>query len=122
MIKPKSPIAVQFEITDNCNHKCRHCYNFWRDDSYKNEPISSHHVEKIKKISKKIIDADIFHVILTGGEPFLFGNKLEEILCLYSENNVGIRINSNATFHNNSIVDILKNYYLYLLKHKHMFS
>ena len=28
-----APTVVNLEITEICNVKCRHCYNFWRDES-----------------------------------------------------------------------------------------
>ncbi len=31
-----SPIMINLELTSACNIKCRHCYNFWRDEDHFN--------------------------------------------------------------------------------------
>jgi radical SAM protein with 4Fe4S-binding SPASM domain len=110
MLKPKSPLSVQFEITDNCNHKCRHCYNFWRDEDFSSKKINEDNVKKIINIGNELINNEVFHVILTGGEPLLLGENLERIIKPYFENNVGIRINSNITLVNDNIINVLKKY------------
>ncbi|MBT5740079.1 radical SAM protein, partial [Candidatus Woesearchaeota archaeon] len=110
MIKPKSPIAVQFELINDCNHSCTHCYNFWRSEDEKLQKPTEKQLNRALEISERIIEADVFHVTLTGGEPFLFGKNLEQIIKLYRESNVGIRINSNITLANDEICDILMEY------------
>lgn len=32
MINLKYPPVIHWEVTPECNHKCIHCYNYWRTD------------------------------------------------------------------------------------------
>ncbi|MBT4539055.1 radical SAM protein [Candidatus Woesearchaeota archaeon] len=86
------------------------CYNFWRSEDEKLQKPTEKQLNRALEISERIIEADVFHVTLTGGEPFLFGKNLEQIIKLYRESNVGIRINSNITLANDEICDILMEY------------
>ena len=61
-----APTVVNLEITEICNVKCRHCYNFWRDESMGQSSLD---VKKFDKIIDRIIEAGVFDVVLTGGEP-----------------------------------------------------
>ena len=85
MIRPNSPINVQLELTDVCNHACVHCYNNWR--SYYPELMKKPNSEDIKilfKIGQRVIDADVFHIVLSGGEPLIIEkDDLENIISMY---------------------------------------
>ena len=64
----KYPLNVQIEVTENCNHKCFYCYNYWREDN----AFSNMTKENAKILSDKIInDIKPFHIVLTGGEPLM---------------------------------------------------
>jgi len=116
MIRPKSPISLQIELTDFCNHNCVHCYNFWRtDDSWKKE-ADKVNGKKLLDIADKIIDAEVFHVVLTGGEPLVVPlHMLEPLVKKYRDNNVSVSMNSNITLVTPEHVDFLKKYGLGIL-------
>lgn len=59
-----APTVINMEITDKCNAKCRHCYNFWRDD---NSMSYSMKKDEFDKCIDEFIKAGVFHVVLTGG-------------------------------------------------------
>ena len=61
-----APTTVNFELTEICNVKCRHCYNPWRDESM---GVNSVDEKKLDRIISQFVVAKVFHVILTGGEP-----------------------------------------------------
>ena len=61
-----APTTVNLELTELCNVKCRHCYNPWRDETMGEISLSE---IKLNLLIKKLSDAKVFHVILTGGEP-----------------------------------------------------
>ena len=61
-----APTVVNLELTELCNVKCRHCYNFWRDESMGSVSLDQ---EKLDILIDKFADAGVFHVVLSGGEP-----------------------------------------------------
>ena len=67
------PITAHIELTSSCCFRCRHCYNFWRQQESQAEFISD---EKLDKILNELIENKIMHVIFTGGEPFLNNRTL----------------------------------------------
>jgi len=87
-----APTTVNLELTELCNVKCRHCYNPWRDETM--GEISLDEV-KLNLIVKKLAEAKVFHVILTGGEPMSNFPVLIKALKKLKENNISISCNSN---------------------------
>ncbi|MCM8803566.1 MAG: radical SAM protein [Candidatus Omnitrophica bacterium] len=86
---------IQWHITDNCNLRCRHCYQY-NFSSEKDLPfeklvyIFSNICEFLKKENKKLV------IDITGGEPFLNKNwweLIEEILKSGLTENLGIITN-----------------------------
>lgn len=71
--RTKSPVRVDLVLNQDCNHKCLHCYNPWRD-SYKAEKMSLSAQEvndKVEIVAHELAKAEIWSVILTGGGTFL---------------------------------------------------
>lgn len=66
------PLRIQWRITKNCNLKCKHCYL-----NDKNNPEKELSAEDLKKIARKIVDEEIFEVLVTGGEPTIKGGFSE---------------------------------------------
>ena len=65
----KAPLSVQIEVTENCNHRCTHCYNYWKKGDkciFENMTFAT-----AKKVADEVINSQVFGVTLTGGEPFL---------------------------------------------------
>lgn len=94
MKRLSAPLDVQIELTEKCNQKCFHCYNYWRysEEIGKNE-LSA---QDFLLIVKKLVTAGINSVTLTGGEPFLRPDLLFSILEYCNENKIKTSINSNA--------------------------
>ena len=67
------PVTIHIELTSSCCFRCRHCYNFWRQQKSQTEFISD---EKLDIILNELIENKIMHVIFTGGEPFLNNKTL----------------------------------------------
>ena len=87
-----APTTVNLELTELCNVKCRHCYNFWRDESIGHETIKN---DKIDDLIAKLSVAGVFHVILTGGEPFANYPLLLGAIKSISKHKMSMSVNSN---------------------------
>lgn len=88
-----SPVMMNLEITDACNIKCRHCYNFWREDSTSaNNKLDK---GKIDHLVEEILKAEVFHVVLTGGEPFANFESLVYSLARMTEKGISTSVNTN---------------------------
>lgn len=91
-----APINVQWELTSLCNHKCVHCYNFWRDaGKHKLLPIAKTKVSSGEFVANELISNKVFHVTLTGGEPLIVINKYRGALEMLRDAGIQLGINSN---------------------------
>ncbi len=88
----KAPTTVNLEITEVCNVKCRHCYNFWRDESMGQVSLDHHTVDVILD---RLIEGEVFHVILSGGEPMARFDLLEDAITKLTAANISVSCNSN---------------------------
>ena len=100
LIRLKSPLSVQLEVTPECNNLCKHCYNSWRPNACSTECLKQdkENDKYLEKIVTSLINSEIFNVVLTGGEPLLNKGMLRKIIPRFVENNVGVNMNSNLTF------------------------
>ncbi len=81
------PLSVQFEITESCTHKCRHCYNYY---SHNINPSSTN-----REVINKIAEQEFFDITLTGGEPLCSKPQLYNAIETFKKENMDVRINSN---------------------------
>ena len=88
-----APISINLELLDSCNIQCRHCYNFWREDFQKHTNKMTR--ELFDKFLEMVIDSGVFHVVLSGGEPFMNFEVLEYGLKRLTENGISNSVNSN---------------------------
>jgi len=84
------PLTCHIEVTEFCNERCRHCYNFDRDKRRKNITIDWQDLENILDELEPVK-----HIIVTGGEPLV---ALDETLYLIKESiarGKSVSLNSN---------------------------
>lgn len=66
------PLITTLEITQSCNYKCHHCYNFDRTKEMpENLKANSLKPEEILGIIDQVADAGALYLNLTGGEALL---------------------------------------------------
>ena len=102
----KAPLSVQIEVTENCNHRCTHCYNYWKKGDkciFENMTFAT-----AKKVADEVINSQVFGVTLTGGEPFLNFDVTMYLVNRFKEAGIQVSINSNLTLITPSIIDELK--------------
>ena len=87
------PITLQFELTGQCNLKCKHCYN--RSGDIDRETLMT--PEKWCELSRQIVsDGGIFQCIISGGEPLLLGDKLFDIMDILHDDGTSFVVITNA--------------------------
>ena len=87
------PITLQFELTGQCNLKCKHCYN--RSGDADRETLMT--PEKWCELSRQIVsDGGIFQCIISGGEPLLLGEKLFDIMDILHDDGTSFIVITNA--------------------------
>ncbi len=89
----EAPVMINLEITEACNLTCRHCYNFWRqDDGPKPVGLTE---ERISTLIDMMVEAKVFHVVLSGGEPFANYKILKYALGRLTAEGISTSVNSN---------------------------
>ena len=87
------PITLQFELTGQCNLKCRHCYN--RSGDADRETLMT--PEKWCELARQIVsDGGIFQCIISGGEPLLLGDKLFDIMDILHDDGTSFVVITNG--------------------------
>lgn len=94
-LRLKSPLVAQIELTEKCNNSCLHCYNFWRDKQTKISVGKDLSEADARRVIAALSECEVFHVVLTGGEPFLNRAALRAIL--EETRNAGITVSLNST-------------------------
>ncbi|MFH0752310.1 MAG: radical SAM protein [archaeon] len=92
----KAPLSAQIEITSNCNHLCGHCYNFWRYQQT-GKKTTKEDQTLLPRILEKVIETEVFHVVLTGGEPLLYPTETSQYIKLLQKNNIAVGLNTNLS-------------------------
>ncbi len=110
MFQLSSPVIVQWETTPLCNHRCIHCYNYWRE---KDGPILKYAIPKnidaiYSRTINEILKNKVLHVVVTGGEPLLVFNQIYPYLKILKKHHVFIHLNSNLTLLTPSIAQKIK--------------
>lgn len=100
------PLTAQIEITNGCNHRCVHCYLLSSD--LEKRPLVESSDEVVYECAKKLVEASIFSVVVTGGEPLLKKELLKRIICLFSDNQIRVSLNTNLTLLDDKLSLFLK--------------
>lgn len=90
----KAPTSVQIELTERCPNACLHCYNAWRDRTHTSCAGRDFAQADVAKTVAELRAAGVFHVVLTGGEPFLNKSVLYGFLRGFRDVGIGCGVNS----------------------------
>ena len=89
----RAPFSAQVELTERCNNRCAHCYNFYRHSQH----FSTLSPERTSSVVKDLGEAGVFSVTFTGGEPLLAVESLLAGLKECDRWDMGASLNSNLT-------------------------
>lgn len=99
------PLIVQWDITRKCNFKCLHCYN----NSGKQLSNELTHKQKIS-VAKQIVEAKIYRMCISGGEPIL-NKSFWEIAKILKKGHVMAGTITNGWFLNYENVKLYTKYF-----------
>lgn len=87
---------IAFELTSGCNLDCVYCYNIWKTPDAGIRPGQGTYKKSIKTLKEFFRQADVPHVTLTGGEPFL-AERLTEVVLFCRMEGKGVAVITNGT-------------------------
>ncbi len=92
-----APVDVQIELTQACNWRCRHCYNYWRSSG--RAVGSSRHLSKedLLRIVQELSTNCVPSITITGGEPFMRRREVFELLEMVEGAGIHASINTNLS-------------------------
>lgn len=102
-----APVDVQIELTSACNWKCRHCYNYWRSNGRSIQPSMCLSDDQLVHIVKELSLNRVPSITITGGEPFLYKQKVFTLLDLAKDNGIHASINTNLSLIEDRDIDQL---------------
>lgn len=105
----KAPTRFCVEVTARCQNNCRHCFNYWRERcsvhgfNYWRTPVSAQEIFGCEDMSlataeivvRKAAAAEVFELVISGGEPFLNYPVTARIVEIARETGLLYSINSN---------------------------
>jgi radical SAM protein with 4Fe4S-binding SPASM domain len=98
MTSTRPPLqALIFEVTQRCNHACRHCYNVWQDPR-QSTPYPDGQLDPartLELLARVIEETGCRHITLTGGEPLLRPDLLQIVEFLH-QRHVQVTVISNG--------------------------
>lgn len=106
------PPYIQWEVTPNCNHKCIHCYNYWRTEEQVGQSLTAYHADTkgpvILNIANRIVNSNPVEVTLTGGEPLMVFEDLKPVIDMMIKAKIAVTINTNAALVNDEVASFLE--------------
>lgn len=91
----------------SCNLRCAWGSNLCDTPttSWNSEGTKTTVLEAVEKINE--LDPNCEHIVVTGGEPFLYSEELEQLCFILKEQNKIITVETNATIYHNVRADLI---------------
>ena len=104
----KHKVEIHWEITNNCNLRCKHCLVSAGESTSNDVPLSDilNFLDLLKSQEEVLIS-------FTGGEPF-FRKDFDQILLKCIQNKFKIQIITNGLLLNKNYLEIIKNNHIKL--------
>lgn len=97
------PFQVGWDITHNCNLRCKHCYFSSKQLSDKDSFSKTEAIEFIRDIA----DKKVFHLSIAGGEPLLYPH-LVDVVREATDGGMLVAMSTNAMLLTNELAKDLK--------------
>lgn len=103
----KIPLGGTFELSPVCNFACKMCYVRRTPEQIRREGKELIPWQKWLELAKQCREAGMLHLLLTGGEPFIYPG-FRELYTQLHRMGIVININSNGTMIDEETVAWLK--------------
>ncbi len=103
ILMKRNPIYVQFYITARCNLTCQQC-----NIIYSNADLEECNLDKIKSIAENLKKIGVAFILLTGGEPYM-RKDLPQIIKIFTDNEIHVRMQTNGFAHEEKICESIEN-------------
>ena len=91
------PLVTTFEITQGCNYRCGHCYNFDRTQQTPDKTLeTSLTPDEILRIIDEVSDAGALYLNFTGGEALLHPH-LDDFIKRARKNHLEVKLKTNGS-------------------------
>lgn len=111
-----APVDVQIEMTQACNWRCCHCYNFWRAPSRATHPPAYLSRDALRHIIRELAVHQVPSITITGGEPFIRRDEVFTLLRLAREAQIHVSINTNFSLVKpNDVLEIVREHQVSIL-------
>ena len=99
----KMPFQVSWDITHNCNLRCKHCYFSSKQLSDTTAFSKDEAIQFVRHIAEK----KVFHLALAGGEPLLYP-YISDVINEATSNGMLVAMSTNAMLLDDSLAKQLK--------------
>ena len=99
-----TPMDVELLLTHNCNLRCKHCFQSSELHSDRRKHLS---LSEWEKVFMELEKANIYNVIISGGEPMMYPN-FEELLRKVTNFRMSFSILTNGMLITEKNLDIFK--------------
>lgn len=110
-IKLTTPTSVDIAITKKCNHRCIHCYNYWRADEQNSVIQKVLTEEQIDAITDELVKNNVWRATLTGGEPLAELSVLFKFIEVFKSKGIALGMNTNLSLMTDEIAKTLTSKY-----------
>ena len=93
--------GFRFIIGSGCNYNCFFCQH----EVYEKDYNLNYDIDSLKTLKSFAIKNNIKDISITGGEPFLYFEKLKKLLSIFNPEEFKITLNTNA-----SLIDVYQDY------------
>lgn len=95
--KLRAPVDVQIELTQACNWRCCHCYNYWRLFGAAIKPNQHISRDGLRHIVQELVINQVPSITITGGEPFARRSDVFVLLEMVQKAGIRASLNTNLS-------------------------
>lgn len=101
----RGPYQMSIDITNKCNLRCLHCYNYSGENNCINDELTD---EELIKVIEDVAKMDILNICFCGGETLLRKNILLKLIKILSDKGIKTSMVTNGILLTEEVAQQLK--------------